>query len=180
MQRQSSAPVRKTPTMRYVDSLARTPPGYWLAGSVGILLLDYVTGPFIQFPILFVVPVGIGTLSRGIRTGLAVAILLPLVRLSFFVVWPLPSSWLLESIDTAVDMIILASLAILVDMSARQQRQLRILEGMLPICSFCKRIRDEHGEWRSLELFIADRSEARFSHTFCETCGRIHYPDLVD
>jgi hypothetical protein len=166
--------------MRPLDSIAKMPAAYWTAGAFGILVLDYITGPFIQFPILFVLPVGISTVSRGLTVGIAVAILLPLMRLSFFLVWPLPSSWLLEWIDSVVDMVILAGFAILIDMSARQQRQIRILEGMLPICSFCKRIRDEGGEWRQLEVFIADRSAARFSHTFCQACGRIHYPELVD
>lgn len=77
-------------------------------------------------------------------------------------------------------MAILGGFAALVDLIVRQQREIKVLEGMLPICSFCKRIRDEKGEWRRLEAFIADRSEARFSHTFCEECGRSHYPGLVD
>jgi hypothetical protein len=74
----------------------------------------------------------------------------------------------------------LVAFAALIDQSMRQHRQIRMLEGMLPICSFCKRIRDERGEWRQLEVYIAERSAARFSHTFCEECGRAHYPDLVD
>jgi hypothetical protein len=100
--------------------------------------------------------------------------------LSFFLEWEVPSSWALEWIDAAVDVAILVGFSGLIDQIVRQQRKIRVLEGMLPICSFCKRIRDERGEWRQLESFIGERSAARFSHTFCEQCGKVHYPDLVD
>ena len=53
--------------------------------------------------------------------------------------------------------------------------QVKLLEGILPICSFCKRIRDENNVWCGLESYIADHSEANFSHTFCPDCGRRHY-----
>ena len=55
-----------------------------------------------------------------------------------------------------------------------------MLQGMLPICTFCKRIRDESGGWLQLERYIGDRSEARFTHTFCADCGRTHYGRHVD
>jgi predicted Fe-S protein YdhL (DUF1289 family) len=153
---------------------------HWVAASVVILLVDYLTGPFIQFPILFIVPVAIATAAQGVIVGSSVAVLLPLLRLSFFLRWDLPSSWFLESIDTAVDMVILIGFAALMHQTIRQGRQIRVLEGMLPICSFCKRIRDESGQWRQLEAFISQRSDASFSHTFCEECGRTHYPELAE
>ena len=76
--------------------------------------------------------------------------------------------------------VILIATAILVDRIVRQDREIRVLRGLLPICSFCKRIRDEEGAWRQLEIYIGARSDARFSHTFCPDCGRRKYPDLVD
>ena len=153
---------------------------HWVIASAVILLLDYVTGPFIQFPILFIVPVAIATAAHGLIGGVGIAILLPLIRLSFFLKWDLHSSWAMEWVDTLVDMVILCAFAATIDQIVRQQRQIKVLEGMLPICSFCKRIRDQDGEWRRLEAFITERSRASFSHTFCEQCGKIHYPGLVD
>jgi two-component system cell cycle response regulator len=61
----------------------------------------------------------------------------------------------------------------------RQAQTLRVLEGMLPICSFCKRIRSGES-WEPLERFIGSHSEATFSHTFCPECGSRFYGDLVD
>ena len=106
--------------------------------------------------------------------------MLPLLRLSFFLKWELPSSWLLEGVDTGVDVAILVGFAVLLHRTLLQRRQIRVLEGMLPICSFCKRIRDEEGQWRQMEAYITERSEALFSHTFCEQCSRTHYPPKVE
>ena len=153
---------------------------HWIAVAACILLIDYATGPFIQFPILFVIPVALGTATHGRRVGYALAVLLPLIRLSFFLEWALPSTWTLELIDTLVDVIILAGFAALINQVVRQQRNIRILEGMLPICGFCKRIRDEDGSWKQIESFITERSSAQFSHTFCVECGRKHYPELAE
>lgn len=51
------------------------------------------------------------------------------------------------------------------------RRELQRLEGLLPICSYCKRIQDASGAWNSLEKYIMDRSDARFSHGICESCA---------
>ncbi|HET6798483.1 MAG TPA: hypothetical protein VFH40_15085 [Gemmatimonadales bacterium] len=51
--------------------------------------------------------------------------------------------------------------------------------GTLPICTFC-RIRGEEGSWFQLEGYITDRSEAKFSHTFCPDCGRRHYGTIIE
>jgi hypothetical protein len=76
-----------------LELIAKARVEHWVIASAFILLLDYLTGPFIQFPILFVVPVAIATATQGLTSGLAVAILLPLVRLSFFLKWELQASW---------------------------------------------------------------------------------------
>lgn len=50
------------------------------------------------------------------------------------------------------------------------RRELQQLEGLLPICSYCKRIRDDAENWSSLESYIEKRSEAQFSHGICQDC----------
>lgn len=166
--------------MAVTEQLPRLGAIHWLAMAVGIMALEYYTGPFVQFAILLVFPVSLATLLHGLRVSVALAIILPVVRLTFFARWPLPSSWPLAIADALIDIVILVGTAVLIDRSVRQQQQLRVLQGLLPICSFCKRIRDEAGDWRQLEAYIASRSAARFTHTFCPECGRRHYPELVD
>lgn len=58
-------------------------------------------------------------------------------------------------------------------------RHLKFLEGFLPICASCKKIRDEDGSWQQLETYIHNRSEARFSHGVCPTCAKQLYPELI-
>lgn len=53
------------------------------------------------------------------------------------------------------------------------------LTGILPICGFCKKIRNAGGEWESIETYIGSHSEAQFTHSFCPECGRAHYPEYL-
>ncbi len=55
--------------------------------------------------------------------------------------------------------------------------EVNALSGLLPICSFCKRIRDDKGYWNQLEAYISKHSEAEFSHSICDECMKKHYPD---
>lgn len=48
------------------------------------------------------------------------------------------------------------------------------LEGLLPICSYCKRIRDESNDWSSVEQYVSDHSAASFTHSICPDCYTNH------
>jgi len=50
------------------------------------------------------------------------------------------------------------------------------LSGLLPICSSCKKIRDDKGYWNQIERYIAEHSEAEFSHGICPECVKKLYP----
>ena len=54
------------------------------------------------------------------------------------------------------------------------RRELQQLAGLLPICAYCKRIRDDTQHWSSLEGYIEKRSEAQFSHGICPDCYKKH------
>jgi hypothetical protein len=54
---------------------------------------------------------------------------------------------------------------------------IRTLSGILPICSSCKRIRDEQGSWNHIEVYISQHSNAEFSHGLCQDCAAKIYPD---
>ena len=56
--------------------------------------------------------------------------------------------------------------------------QVRVLSGLLPICAACKKIRDDNGYWKQIEIYIQERSEADFSHSICPGCIRKLYPDI--
>ena len=166
--------------MTVTERLRQLRAAHWIGLSIVVMVLEYYSGPFVQFAILLVFPVTLATALHGFRVGIALALLLPLIRLSFFAAWPPVASWGLAAADALIDVGLLAGTAALIERMVRQEAELRVLKGMLPICSFCKKIRDDGGEWRQLETYIAARSAARFSHTFCEECGRRHYPELMD
>ncbi|MCP4156297.1 MAG: response regulator [bacterium] len=58
--------------------------------------------------------------------------------------------------------------------------KVKLLTGMLPICSKCKKIRDDKGYWKQVEEYVAEHSEAHFSHSLCPGCIVELYPDLAD
>ena len=49
------------------------------------------------------------------------------------------------------------------------------LSGLLPICSYCKKIRDDQNYWQQVEAYVGKHTEARFSHSICPQC----YEDIV-
>ena len=55
--------------------------------------------------------------------------------------------------------------------------KVKVLSGMLPICSSCKKIRDDSGYWKQIESYIHDHSEAEFSHGICPECAMKLYPE---
>jgi PAS domain-containing protein len=56
----------------------------------------------------------------------------------------------------------------------------RRLQGLVPICASCKKIRDDRGYWHNVEDYLQRHSEARFSHGLCDECMSRLYPDLLD
>lgn len=54
--------------------------------------------------------------------------------------------------------------------------EIKTLQGILPICSFCKKIRDDKEVWTQLENYISEHTDAQFSHSFCPDCARKMYP----
>ncbi len=58
--------------------------------------------------------------------------------------------------------------------------EIETLHGLLPICSYCKKIRDDNGYWSQVEDYISKRSDLDFSHSICPDCMKKHYGELVD
>ena len=54
---------------------------------------------------------------------------------------------------------------------------IKTLEGLLPVCASCKKVRDTEGAWNPFEYHIARHSEARVSHGLCPDCAKVYFPD---
>lgn len=57
-------------------------------------------------------------------------------------------------------------------------KEIKTLRGILPICSFCKKIRDDKGYWEQVDVYISKYSPADISHSICPDCAKKHYPDI--
>jgi DNA-binding response OmpR family regulator len=57
---------------------------------------------------------------------------------------------------------------------------IRSLQGILPICMHCHKIRTDNDAWDRMEKYIEDHSEAQFSHSICPQCMEKHHPDPED
>ena len=60
----------------------------------------------------------------------------------------------------------------------KTRHDIKVLQGLLPICASCKKIRDEKGLWTRLEVYIHEHSEADFSHGICPECAKKLYPEF--
>ena len=57
-------------------------------------------------------------------------------------------------------------------------QEIKVLEGLLPICSACKRIRDENGKWWPLDIYVKKRTDVELTHTICSDCKSVLYTDI--
>jgi hypothetical protein len=56
--------------------------------------------------------------------------------------------------------------------------EIKTLRGILPLCSYCKKIRDDKGYWEKVDVYLHKHSQADISHSICPECAKEHYPDL--
>ena len=87
-----------------------------------------------------------------------------------------PVNWV-EGIIETVGIIILSFIIIII--SFRILSKIRYLEGFLPVCSFCKKIRVKN-EWIPIEVYLSEHSDAVFSHGFCPECLKKNYTEFSD
>ena len=58
--------------------------------------------------------------------------------------------------------------------------KIKLLEGLIPICTYCKKVRDDEGYRQNLEDYIVEHSEATFNHCICDECAKKHYPEYYE
>ena len=65
---------------------------------------------------------------------------------------------------------IIAGLNLLAEEIADSVFEIKQLSGLLPICAWCKKLRDDAGYWKSVEQYIGERTKAEFTHGMCPEC----------
>ena len=62
----------------------------------------------------------------------------------------------------------------------KAREEIRTLRGLLPTCAWCRRIRNENGEWESIEKYVQEHTEADFSHGMCPDCLKEKFPGIAE
>lgn len=147
-----------------------------------VLTVDYVLGRYVEFPIVYLIPAGLAAWRNRRVTAYVLAVALPLARFGFHFPWHETGTLTFAGINAAVRIIVLCSYVYLIDRVSLQTMKLRTrvrtLEGILPICSSCKRIQNEKGEFEPMEKYVTEHSGALFSHGLCRECARELYPEV--
>lgn len=168
-------------TLRDRPKLARA---FWAFLAALILLADFVSGKEIHLPILYLIPLLAAAYFEGLWAGAVVAVLLPFVRWLFHFHWENAFPSFEASLNSALLIAVLVFIVYLVDKNVRQAKELNrrvnALEGLVPICSGCKKIRRDDGEYEPVEKFVSERSDAVFSHGMCPDCIKKWYPELAE
>lgn len=160
-------------------------PRWWFPAFGALAVADFVGGPSASTHALYAVPVTLAAWYSGQVASLWLALGLPAARLTLeLYVWKLATSATQDLLLSA--MIRISTLTLLTLLTFRLseheralRRDLTTLQGLLPLCSFCKSIRNERNEWEPLEPYLEARSGADFSHGVCPACAQQHYSDFL-
>ncbi len=178
------------PTRRFVSIVTMLSS---LAVVAVLGLLDYITGYDLGFFVFYLIPVALVAWFVGKPWAVIVA---ALSALCWFLVdflsghpYPHPIFMYWNAIIRFLTFFVLAmTLATLRQMLERERGlrrelqksfdEVKVLRGFLPICASCKKIRNDQGLWEQVERYIADRSDAEFTHSICPECAKKLYPEL--
>jgi hypothetical protein len=160
----------------------RVHPAWWIAAAVPLLWIEYIAGTYTQFPLIYVIPVSLAAWYSGWWPALGLAVAIPLAQVLFTMLAgpPVDVLTLLATTTFRGSVVVFMALwfARLSEHEHALRREVQVLQGLLPICSFCKSIKNESGEWERLERYISRRSETKFSHGVCPICQEAHYGNL--
>jgi hypothetical protein len=164
-----------------------------LVGLVG--LLDYATGYELRLFVFYFIPIGLAAWVDHRRGGIVIATLSAIAwHLSdlysghlwskeWYAYWNTGTrylSFLAFALTVSYVSILIAQQKDNIAQLEKAMSQVRRLEGMLPICSSCKKIRDDQGYWQQIESYLMERTDAVFTHGLCPDCLDTLYPGLRD
>ncbi len=158
-----------------------------VALTLGIGFIDYVTGYEFNFFVFYFLPISMAAWFLGIVPAVAMSLVsVTIWYLADYYTGHRYSTYLFAIWNTII--LLVSFLAIGWTMARlrellqreRQVRQkleqtiseVKVLEGILPICASCKKIRNDKGEWQQIEQYIRQKTNAEFTHGLCPQCGQ--------
>jgi len=183
--------------MYFIDHLAKKPtPFIWaiaLLLNLIIGVIDYLTGYEIGMEVFYLMPIGILSWFVNRNAGLIMSVISTVTFIiADLLAGKVIQNYLIESWNALVhfgffivtvyliseEKIISENNKILIDKLQKSIDEIKTLSGLLPICSACKKIRDDDGYWQQIEHYISEYTGARFSHGICPDCREKLYPGL--
>lgn len=70
--------------------------------------------------------------------------------------------------------------SMLIDQLKKADNHIKKLEGIIPICSHCKKVHNDDNEWEQMDAYVRKHSCADFSHGICPDCAQKHYPEYTN
>ena len=175
--------------MYFIDYLAKKPtPFIWaiaLLLNLIIGVIDYLTGYEIGMEVLYLMPIGLSSWLVNRRAGIIMSglstvtlmtahILAGEVIESYFIYyWNIfvhVGFFMVVVYLISEEKIISDNNKILICKLQKSLDEIKTLSGLLPICSACKKIRDDDGYWKQIEHYISEYTDATFSHSICPVC----------
>lgn len=156
-------------------------------GVIIIGVIDWLSGYDLSFFVFFFLPVSIAAWFIGLGASIATAFLSAVVwfgadflsghlhlshfsavwnttnRLAAFILIGWAISKIRELLDKQQDLVVQLQKSI---------AEIKVLEGFLPICCECKKIRNQEGQWEQMEAYITKHTGTTFSHGYCPQCFR--------
>lgn len=137
--------------------------GVTLILVVAIFFLDVFTPAGITIPLLYTVPLLFALMIPDRRFFLSVmAAATLLTPLGFYISPPGGIAWM-GILNRAMAILVLG-------ITAGFYWRLKSLQELLPLCSSCKKVRDDRGYWKQLELYLEEHAGTQFSHGICPAC----------
>jgi hypothetical protein len=181
--------------MRLLDYLAKKPPQFiWAIALVLNLIIgviDYLTGYEIAMGVFYLMPIGLLSWLIGRRAGVIMSVIsIATIMTSNLFAGKVIQDYLTEYWNILVyvcffivvvdliseEKIISDNNKMLIGKLQKSLDEIKTLSGLLPICSACKKIRDDDGYWKQIEHYISEYTDARFSHSICPACKEKLYP----
>ena len=178
--------------IRIADALGKTPELKILVIAlvilIGICVLQEVTGTRVTMAPFYLIPIALVTLRSSRTAGLLASIVCGVMWISMDFRSPSFQFVWLDAWNNLLRVGVFVTSALLLSrLKEDMTREMKLngelqaalaevhqLSGLLPICAWCKRIRDDDGNWQQIESYITVHSEADFTHGICPDCARKH------
>lgn len=141
------------------------------ASGAAIFVLDLLTPMGVAIPMLYSGLVLLSLWSSHPRFAFVTAVMASALSALGTFITPQGGVVWLGLANRLMALIVIWMTAVLVFRYKRAEQATKVLHGLLPICAWCKKIRDDKGYWKQLEDYMEQHSEAHFTHGMCAECA---------